>query len=51
MLMKMVQSSYVEESLKALYAISALIRNNNIGQALFYAEDGCALLQVNHPEC
>ncbi|CAA6659713.1 unnamed protein product [Spirodela intermedia] len=44
-LMKMVQSSYVEESLKALYAISALIRNNNNGQALFYAEDGCVTLQ------
>ncbi|KAF3327631.1 hsp70 nucleotide exchange factor FES1 isoform X1 [Carex littledalei] len=44
-LMKMVHSSYTEEAAKAFYAISALIRNNEIGQELFYLEGGTILLQ------
>ncbi|KAJ4773238.1 Hsp70 nucleotide exchange factor FES1 [Rhynchospora pubera] len=44
-LMKMVQSSYTEEAVKAFYAISALIRNNERGQELFYLEGGDVLLQ------
>ncbi|XP_078433414.1 ARM repeat superfamily protein [Wolffia australiana] len=44
-LMKMVHSCSVEESLKAMYAISALIRNNAYGQELFLAEAGCEMLQ------
>ncbi|XP_008801182.2 hsp70 nucleotide exchange factor FES1 isoform X2 [Phoenix dactylifera] len=44
-LMKMVNSSFTEEAVKALYAISALIRNNEVGQKLFYAEDGNIMLQ------
>ncbi|KAG0488244.1 hypothetical protein HPP92_006799 [Vanilla planifolia] len=44
-LMKMVKSSYVEEALKALYAISALIRNNDNGQELFNLENGYSMLQ------
>ncbi|KAK4762550.1 hypothetical protein SAY86_008318 [Trapa natans] len=45
-LMKMVISSCVEEAIKALYAISALIRNNFPGQHLFYAEAGDLMLQA-----
>ncbi|KAJ3688645.1 hypothetical protein LUZ61_017809 [Rhynchospora tenuis] len=44
-LMKMVHSSYTEEAVKAFYAISALIRNNERGQELFYLEGGDVLLQ------
>ncbi|KAJ1695070.1 hypothetical protein LUZ63_011768 [Rhynchospora breviuscula] len=44
-LMKMVHSSYTEEAVKAFYAISALIRNNERGQDLFYLEGGDVLLQ------
>ncbi|PKA59262.1 hypothetical protein AXF42_Ash001356 [Apostasia shenzhenica] len=44
-LMKMVKSSAREESIKALYAISALIRNNEKGQQLFYFENGYLMLQ------
>lgn len=44
--MKMVKSSFIEEAVKALYAISALIRNNVAGQELFYAEAGDLMLQV-----
>ncbi|KAG6653732.1 hsp70 nucleotide exchange factor FES1 [Carya illinoinensis] len=44
-LMKMVKSSSTEESIKALYAVSALIRNNPAGQELFYAEAGYMMLQ------
>jgi hsp70-interacting protein len=44
--MKMVHSSYTEEAVKAFYAISALIRNNERGQELFYLEGGDILLQV-----
>lgn len=45
--MKMVNSSFTE-AIKALYAISALIRNNEVGQKLFYLEDGIIMLQVNN---
>ncbi|KAK4779592.1 hypothetical protein SAY87_015698 [Trapa incisa] len=44
-LMMMVRSSFVEEAIKALYAVSALIRNNFPGQQLFYAEAGDLMLQ------
>ncbi|KAL6998842.1 hypothetical protein U1Q18_000010 [Sarracenia purpurea var. burkii] len=44
-LMKMVKSSFLEEATKALYAVSALIRNNLDGQELFYAEAGDLMLQ------
>lgn len=46
-LMKMVKSSSVEEGIKAMYAVSALIRNNLNGQELFFAGDGDTILQVN----
>ncbi|XP_052205766.1 uncharacterized protein LOC127810367 [Diospyros lotus] len=44
-LMKMVKSSFVEEAIKAMYAVSALIGNNSDGQELFYAEAGDLILQ------
>ncbi|KAG0452655.1 hypothetical protein HPP92_025028 [Vanilla planifolia] len=44
-LMKMVKSASAEEAIKALYAISALIRNNENGQELFYSENGYLMLQ------
>ncbi|GMH09178.1 hypothetical protein Nepgr_011018 [Nepenthes gracilis] len=44
-LMEMVRSNFVEEAIKALYAVSALIRNNLVGQQLFYAEAGDLMLQ------
>ncbi|XP_060969270.1 uncharacterized protein LOC133036666 [Cannabis sativa] len=44
-LMKMVKSDGVEEANKGLYAVSALIRNNLVGQELFFAEAGVQLLQ------
>ncbi|GMP57396.1 hypothetical protein CsSME_00021516 [Camellia sinensis var. sinensis] len=44
-LMNMVKSSFLEEARKALYAVSALIRNNLDGQQLFYAETGDLMLQ------
>ncbi|KAL5732308.1 hypothetical protein ACOSQ2_032000 [Xanthoceras sorbifolium] len=44
-LMKMVKSSYIEEAVKALFAVSALVRNNLAGQELFYAEAGDLMLQ------
>ncbi|KAK2634695.1 hypothetical protein Ddye_029487 [Dipteronia dyeriana] len=44
-LIKMVKSIYIEEAVKALYAVSALIRNNLAGQELFYAEAGDLMLQ------
>lgn len=46
-LMNMVKSSSIEEAVKALYAVSALIRNNIVGQELFYAEAGDLMLQVS----
>lgn len=47
-LMKMVKSDFAEEATKALYAVSALIRNNVAGQELFYEEAGHLLLQVTN---
>lgn len=46
--MKMVKSSSIEEAIKALYAVSALIRSNLTGQELFYAEAGDIMLQVTY---
>ena len=45
-LMEMVKSSSVEEAIKAIYAVSALLRNNMAGQEMFYEEAGEKLLQV-----
>lgn len=45
-LMEMVHSEFSEEATKALYAISALIRNNREGQHLFYVEAGELMLEV-----
>ncbi|KAH0776579.1 hypothetical protein KY290_007990 [Solanum tuberosum] len=45
MLMKMMKSDTTEEAVKALFAISALIRNNVNGQNLFYQEAGDTMLQ------
>ena len=45
-LTNMVKSNSVEEANKALYAVSALIRNNAASQELFYAEAGGCMLQV-----
>ncbi|KAF7838729.1 Nucleotide exchange factor SIL1 [Senna tora] len=44
-LTKMVKSNFVEEANKALYAVSALIRNNLAGQELFYTEAGHVMLR------
>eukprot|EP01018_Ginkgo_biloba_P017580 Gb_32042 [translate_table: standard] len=44
-LMRMVKSSCSEEAVKALYAVSAVIRNNPDGQAVFYVEGGALMLQ------
>ncbi|XP_057773932.1 hsp70 nucleotide exchange factor FES1-like [Salvia miltiorrhiza] len=44
-LMEMAHSEFIEEAIKALYAISALIRNNFQGQQLFYKEAGDLMLQ------
>ncbi|CAL5087394.1 unnamed protein product [Urochloa decumbens] len=44
-LVKMGYSSSTEEAAKALYAISALIRNNVNGQEAFHSENGSAMLQ------
>ncbi|KAK7306615.1 hypothetical protein VNO77_44566 [Canavalia gladiata] len=44
-LMNMVKSNSIEEANKALYAVSALIRNNLASQDLFYAEAGGWMLQ------
>ncbi|KAG5521705.1 hypothetical protein RHGRI_034057 [Rhododendron griersonianum] len=44
-LVVMVKSSYKQEATKALYAVSALIRNNVDGQEMFYAESGDLMLQ------
>lgn len=45
-LVTMAKSDFVEEAIKALYAISSLVRNNLFGQELFYAEAGETMLQV-----
>lgn len=44
--MKMLSSDFVEEAIKALYAVSALIRNSLEGQEIFYRESGILMLQV-----
>ncbi|MED6112064.1 hypothetical protein PIB30_058302 [Stylosanthes scabra] len=44
-LMNMVKSKSLEEANKALYAVSALIRNNAASQQMFYAEAGGWMLQ------
>ncbi|CAN6167616.1 unnamed protein product [Urochloa humidicola] len=44
-LVKMGYSTSKEEAAKALYAISALIRNNVNGQEAFHSENGSAMLQ------
>ncbi|XP_054824702.1 hsp70 nucleotide exchange factor FES1 isoform X2 [Prosopis cineraria] len=45
LLLKMVKPNFIEEANKALYAVSALIRNNLAGQELFSAEDGDLMVQ------
>ncbi|KAK7316568.1 hypothetical protein RJT34_00130 [Clitoria ternatea] len=44
-LMTMAKSNSIEEANKALYAVSAVIRNNVASQELFYAEAGGWMLQ------
>ncbi|TVU08780.1 hypothetical protein EJB05_42192 [Eragrostis curvula] len=44
-LVKMGYSTSTEEAAKALYAISALIRNSVNGQEMFHSENGGAMLQ------
>ncbi|KAH9328935.1 hypothetical protein KI387_001043, partial [Taxus chinensis] len=44
-LIRMVKSSCSEEAVKALYAVSAVIRNNLDGQAVFYMEGGSLMLR------
>ncbi|XP_058787283.1 uncharacterized protein LOC131661695 [Vicia villosa] len=44
-LIVMIKSDSVEEGIKALYAVSALTRNNLASQELFYAEAGGLMLQ------
>ncbi|KAL3835764.1 hypothetical protein ACJIZ3_010500 [Penstemon smallii] len=44
-LMEMACSSFIEESTKALYTISSLVRDNLSGQDLFYMEAGDVMLQ------
>ncbi|KAG6557576.1 hypothetical protein Mapa_000852 [Marchantia paleacea] len=44
-LMKMVQSVYAEEAVKALYAVSAIIRNFPAGHEAFYLNGGVLLLK------
>ncbi|KAI3720485.1 hypothetical protein L6452_21403 [Arctium lappa] len=44
-LMMMVKSSFIEEAIKALYAVSAIIRNNPYGLKLFYSGGGALMIQ------
>lgn len=44
-LVRMAKSDFVEEAIKAFYAISSLVRNNLSGQELFYAAAGETMLQ------
>lgn len=46
-LMELVRSSSSEEAAKALYAVSAIIRNFPLGQEAFYLEGGATLLEVH----
>lgn len=45
--MELVRSSSSEEAVKALYAVSAIIRNFPLGQEAFYLEGGATLLEVH----
>lgn len=45
-LMELVRSSSSEVAVKALYAVSAIIRNFPLGQEAFYLEGGATLLEV-----
>lgn len=45
-LVKMGYATSAEEATKALYAISALVRDNINGQEAFHSENGSAMLQV-----
>ncbi|PWA88467.1 ARM repeat superfamily protein [Artemisia annua] len=44
-LMLMVKSSFIEEAIKALYAVSAVVRNNDKGIELFYSQGGDIMIQ------
>ncbi|KAL9230807.1 hypothetical protein vseg_006109 [Gypsophila vaccaria] len=44
-LIKMVKSDFTEAATKALYAVSAAIRNNAVAQEVFYAEAGDLMLK------
>ncbi|KAI3745438.1 hypothetical protein L1987_58550 [Smallanthus sonchifolius] len=44
-LITMVKSSFTEEAIKALYAVSSVIRNNQNGIELFYSEGGDLMVQ------
>nr|GEV73929.1 hypothetical protein [Tanacetum cinerariifolium] len=44
-LMMMVKSSFIEEAIKALYAVSAIVRNNHKGVELFYSEGGDIMIK------
>ncbi|KAH7422394.1 hypothetical protein KP509_12G006600 [Ceratopteris richardii] len=44
-LMEMVRSRSTEEAVKALYALSAVVRNHPMGQERFYLLDGQSLLE------
>lgn len=46
-LLVMVKSDSPEEAVKALYAVSAVIRNNIEGQEHFFKESGGEILQVH----
>lgn len=52
-LIQMARSSSAEEAVKALYALSAVIRNHPLGQEHFYLHKGASLLEVcstSHPQ-
>jgi nucleotide exchange factor SIL1 len=44
--MEMTHSNSSAEAVKALYAVSAIVRNFPLGQEAFYLEGGPLLLQV-----
>ncbi|KAK1424506.1 hypothetical protein QVD17_19836 [Tagetes erecta] len=44
-LMMMVKSSFIDEAIKALYAVSSIIRNNQNGIELFFSEGGDLVVQ------
>lgn len=47
----MVGSGTPEEAVKALYAVSAIIRNFPLGQEAFYLDGGAILLEVHSLSC